>query len=118
MKVYQIMTRNPICTEATDFANEALQLMSSYELSELPVVEADKVVGAVRENKLMAKVIQNREVMTSAISEVMEEPMPVLDANEDIQSGIAKLKEHPAIVVKEFGRLIGVLSRHDVLGYL
>lgn len=98
--------------------DEALQLMSSYELSELPVVEADKVVGAVRENKLMAKVIQNREVMTAAISEVMEEPMPVLDANEDVQAGIAKLKEYPAIVVREFGRLIGVLSRHDVLGYL
>ncbi|MBI3258351.1 MAG: pyridoxal-phosphate dependent enzyme [Ignavibacteriae bacterium] len=97
---------------------EALQLMSNYELSELPVVEGDKVVGAVRENKLMGKVIENRDAMAALISETMEEPMPVLDAHEDIQSGIAELKEHPAVVVREFGRLIGVLSRHDVLGYL
>lgn len=92
--------------------------MSSFEVSELPVVEHDKVVGAVRENKLMAKVIENREAMSLPVRELMEEPMPVLDASEDIQVGIATLKLHPAIVVREFGRLIGVLSRHDVLGYL
>ncbi|MFN8359945.1 MAG: cysteine synthase [Candidatus Kapaibacterium sp.] len=97
---------------------EALKLMSSFEVSELPVVEHDKVVGAVRENKLMAKVIENREAMSLPVRELMEEPMPVLDASEDIQVGIATLKLHPAIVVREFGRLIGVLSRHDVLGYL
>ncbi len=107
-----------VSVSPTQTVEEALNLMSSYELSELPVVEADKVVGAVRENKLMGKVIESRDAMAVSISEIMEEPMPVLDANENIQSGIAKLKEHPAVVVREFGRLIGVLSRHDVLGYL
>jgi predicted transcriptional regulator len=48
----------------------------------------------------------------------MDESMPQLDANDDIQSAIALLKEHPAIVILEFGRVMGVLSRHDVLGYL
>lgn len=107
-----------VSVSPTQAVEEALRLMSNYELSELPVVDADKVVGAVRENKLMGKVIENRAAMSALVSEVMEKPMPVLDAHEDIQSGISKLKNHPAVVVQEFGRLIGVLSRHDVLGYL
>jgi cystathionine beta-synthase len=97
---------------------DALGLMNEYEISELPVVEADKIVGTLRENKVMGKVISNRATLQDAVSTVMEEPMPVLDAHEDIKSGLDILREYPALVVLEFGRPLGVLSRHDVLGYL
>lgn len=97
---------------------EALQLMNEFEVSEVPVVDNDRILGTLRENKIMGKVIANRATLDDHVDSVMEEPMPVIDAHEDIKSGIDILREHPALVVSEFGRPMGVLSRHDVLDYL
>ncbi len=98
--------------------NEALSLMSSYEVSDLPVVDGEQLVGTIRENKLMSAVIQNRGVLEQGISELMDAPSPIVDAHEDVQAAIVLLKTSPMIVVSEFGRLAGVVTRHDVLDYL
>lgn len=97
---------------------ETLKLMNSHEISELPVLDGGKIVGSVRENKLMGQLLQNREIHNEPVRSYMEEPMPVMNADEDIQAGINNLKDFPAIVVEEFGRLIGVITRHDVIEYL
>jgi cystathionine beta-synthase len=98
---------------------EALGRMSRYEISEMPVLaDGGKLLGTVRENRLMAKVIADRGILAAEITEVMDEPMPVLDSHEDIQSAINVLKEFPAVIVSEFGRVVGVVSRHDVLEYI
>jgi cystathionine beta-synthase len=98
--------------------DEALQLMGEFEVSELPVIEDGKAIGTVRENKLMARVISDRNALHTPLAQIMEDAMPVLNAREDIQAGIAALRDYPAVLVSEFGRLIGVISRHDVLEYI
>lgn len=97
---------------------EALSLMSSYEVSDLPVIDGDKLVGTIRESKLMGAVIQDRLVIERPVSEFMEAPSPIVDAHEDIHAAIQLLRNTPMIVISEFGRLSGVLTRHDVLEYL
>lgn len=97
---------------------ECLSLMSTHEISEIPVIDQGKMVGSVRENKLMSRLIQERESSMLPVSEIMEEPMPILKSEEDIQSGIQELKEYPAVAVEEFGRIIGVITRHDVIEFI
>lgn len=97
---------------------EALALMSSYELSGVPVVESDHVLGVVRENKLMASVIANRDTLSTSVSELMAEPPSIIDGHEPIETAIAKLRTEPLVVVADFGRPTGILTRHDVLEYL
>ena len=67
---------------------EALSLMSSYELSEIPVIDDGAVVGTVRENKLMAAVIDDRSRIDQSVSTIMEGPATILDAHEDIAKAI------------------------------
>lgn len=97
---------------------ECLSLMSTHEISEIPVIDQGKMVGSVRENKLMSRLIQERESSILPVSVIMEEPMPILKSEEDIQSGIQELKEYPAVAVEEFGRIIGVITRHDVIEFI
>jgi len=97
---------------------EALSLMSSYEVSDLPVIDGDQLVGTVREAKLMGAVIVNRSTIESEIATLMERPVPTLDAQEPVDAAIKSLKDVPMVVVREFGRFTGVLTRHDVLEYL
>ncbi|MEN9795974.1 MAG: hypothetical protein RLZZ150_951 [Bacteroidota bacterium] len=103
---------------STATVNEALSLMSSYEVSDLPVVDGDTLVGTTREAKLMSAVIGDRLVLERPVADLMEQPAPIVDAHEHVQAAIGMLKTSPMIVVSEFGRLSGVLTRHDVLEYL
>lgn len=103
---------------STATVNEALSLMSSYEVSDLPVIDGESLVGTTREAKLMSAVIGDRLVLERPVADFMEQPAPIVDAHDHVQSAIGMLKSAPMIVVSEFGRLSGVLTRHDVLEYL
>jgi predicted transcriptional regulator len=105
-----------ISSDAT--VEHALQLMQEYEISEMPVIDNGISVGTLRENKLMAKVIADRSVLSALVKQVQEEPMPILDATEDVQSAINLLKTHHAILVSDYGSLSGVLSRHDIIDFI
>jgi cystathionine beta-synthase len=98
--------------------HEALALMGSYEVSDVPVIDNDELVGTVKETKLMGAVINDRSVIEQSITSFMDRPSPIMDAHGDIQSAIFALKDAPMLVVAEFGRITGVLTRHDVIGYL
>lgn len=97
---------------------EALSLMESYEVSEVPVIDHDAVCGVVRESKLMSAVLNDRQIISQTVTDYMEGACPTIDSHADVQAAITQLKGSPIIVVSEFGRLSGVLTRHDVLAYL
>lgn len=104
--------------ESTGTVQDALSLMQSHGVSDMPVIDGDELVGTVRENKLMAIVIENRQAISRTVLGLMEAPAPIVDAHDDISKGIALLRTVPMVVVSEFGRLSGVITRHDVLEYL
>ena len=97
---------------------QTLDLMTQYEISELPVMDEGKVLGRVRENRLFARVLEDRSITDSTVETVMEEPMPIVDAHADVKDAITLLRESPSILVEDFGRIIGIVSRHDVLEYI
>jgi cystathionine beta-synthase len=92
--------------------------MSSYEVSDMPVIDGDQLVGTVRESKLMASVIADRDTIEREIAAYMERPVPIFESQEPVDAAIKALKDVPMIVVREFGRFTGVLTRHDVLEFL
>ena len=94
---------------------EALGLMDTHGLSQLPVIEDGKAVGSVRESHLMGRLLENRELLQAPVREVMDKPFPVVNDNVEIERARQYLKSSPAILVEEYGRIIGIITRHDVL---
>jgi len=99
----------------SDPVGDALRRMNEYGLSQLPVLDDSKSVGSVREGRLLAKVVKNRELLTSPVSEVMEPPFPVVNENVAVETAVKYLKNSPAILVEEYGRIVGIVTRYDVL---
>src|SRR5205085_27813 len=95
--------------------NDALQLMNSYGLSQLPVLDEGRSVGSLREGKLMAKLLGKRELMEARGAEVMERGFPVVAEDLGMQSAVKHLRNSPALLVEEYGRIVGIITRHDVL---
>ena len=48
----------------------------------------------------------------------MEESLPVLDENADAKQAVNILRSSPAVLVEEFGKISGIVTRHDILEFL
>src|SRR5215471_18148377 len=95
--------------------SDALQLMNTFGLSQLPVLDQGKSVGSVREGRLMAKLLNNRELLKEPVSQLMEKKFPVVSEDVGLETAVKYLKDSPAILVEEYGRTVGIITRYDVL---
>ncbi|HWS88584.1 MAG TPA: pyridoxal-phosphate dependent enzyme [Pyrinomonadaceae bacterium] len=98
-----------------DTVSAALTQMDKHGVTQLPVVEEGKSVGSVRENRLLAKVLGDRDLLGADISQVMEPAFPVVDVDATSAEVTRLLRRHPAVLVEEFGRITGIITRHDML---
>ena len=108
-------TPHLVSVSPNHLVSDAIQLMNSYGLSQLPVLDEGKSVGSLREGKLMAKLLDNRELLQSRVGEVMEKGFPVIADDVGMESAVKSLRNSPAILVEEYGRIVGIITRHDVL---
>jgi cystathionine beta-synthase len=98
-----------------DTVASALEKMDDLGLTQIPVLEEGRAVGSLRENRVLAKVVRNRELLNSSVSEVMEASFPTVDVDASSSEVTRRLQTSPAVLVEEYGRIIGIITRHDVL---
>jgi cystathionine beta-synthase len=99
----------------TDLVANALAKMNELGLSQIPVMEDGKSVGSLRENHLLAKVFSDRDLLEAPVSKVMDKGFPTVDVDDDINIVSRKLRTNPAVLIEEYGRITGIITRHDVL---
>jgi cystathionine beta-synthase len=98
-----------------DKLSHALATMNELGLTQIPVLEEGRPVGALRENRVLAKVVRNRHLLESPVSDVMEASFPTVDVDASAQEVTKRLQSSPAVLVEEYGRIVGIITRHDVL---
>lgn len=94
---------------------EALKLMNEHGVTQLPVLSEGNPVGSLRESRVLAKLLENRDLMTAPVSGIMEESFPVVDEAVSLNEVSHKLLTAPAVLVEEYKRIIGIITRTDVL---
>lgn len=99
----------------TDTVGVALERMDELGLTQIPVLDEGKAVGALRENRVLAKVVRDRELLNTSVSEVMESSFPIVDVDASSTEVTRRLQTSAAVLVEEYGRIIGIITRHDVL---
>jgi cystathionine beta-synthase len=104
-----------VSVKPTDSVVDALAQMDDQGLSQIPVLDEGRAVGALRENRVLAKVFRDRELLNTPVSEVMESPFPIVDVDASSNEVTRRLQSSPAVLVEEYGRIVGIITRHDVL---
>jgi cystathionine beta-synthase len=98
---------------------QALNLMSTYGVSQIPVLENGECVGGLIEGTLMTKALAQPSLLDRPVREVMEQPFPEVSADTSAERvGSMLSRESPATLVRKDGKLIGIVSRYDVLQQL
>ncbi|MCJ2519774.1 MAG: cystathionine beta-synthase [Candidatus Thermoplasmatota archaeon] len=108
-----------VTVEADERVMRAVELMGDYTISQLPVLESGKLVGSIREEALLAKLVKRPDLTDAKIKGVMEEPFPTVDSREDLEK-VCKLllRGTPAVIVTSGDEFQGIVTRFDVVEYL
>jgi cystathionine beta-synthase len=111
-------------THPSETIRDAINILREYGVSQMPVVGAEppvmagEVAGSVTERELLSAVYEGRAKLTDAVAEHMGAPLPLIGAGEPVQAAAKMLRECDAVMVVEEGKPAGVLTRHDLLGFL
>jgi cystathionine beta-synthase len=93
--------------------------MSLHDVSQLPVMDGSDCVGSVSDWSLSAKSLENTKLLDSTVSDVMDSPFPVVDANQPVDAVVKLLsKSSPALLVREDDTVQGIVTRSDLLHYV
>jgi cystathionine beta-synthase len=114
-----------VLARTTDRVGAAIDLLQAHGISQLPVSEAaegdaiDGVVGSVTEKGLLDRTYRDPAVVERTVGEVMDKPLPTVDAPEALDDAFALLSGGaPALVVVEQGRAAAVVTKLDLLEFL
>lgn len=95
---------------------EAVQILNEKGFSQIPVFDKNRQpVGSIKEGKLMAEILGNRDILDKKVSDIMSESFPVVNSQMDLHDVREKLKTSRAVLVGDFGRIIDVITRYDLI---
>ena len=107
--------RELVTVAPDELVSAALAKMNELGLTQIPVLEDGKSVGSLRENHLLAKVFNERELLEAPVSKIMDKGFPIVDVDDDVNLVSRKLRSSPAVLIEEYGRITGIITRHDLL---
>lgn len=119
MKSHNNGTGNALVAASPEMTvREGLELMNEKGFSQLPVVEEGKSVGSLRDNRVMAAVLEDRDLLDSPVRSVMEPSFPVVSHSTEISAATRLLTDARAILVEDYGIITGIITRHDLVQVL
>lgn len=111
-------------THPSETVRDAIGILREYGVSQMPVVGAEppvmagEVAGSVSERELLSAVFEGRAQLADAVALHMSPPLPLIGAGEQASAAAKALRDVDAVMVVEEGKPAGVITRHDLLGYL
>lgn len=98
---------------------QALNLMTTYNVSQLPVIDGTEGVGAVSEQALMARALEDPQALDRPVTDVMDPPFPVVEADYPLERlGALLSRQTPAALIRRDGKIAGIVTRYDLLHQL
>jgi cystathionine beta-synthase len=111
-------------THPSETLRDAIEILREYGVSQMPVVGAEppvmagEVAGSVSERDLLSAVFEGRANLSDAVKTHMSAPFPLIGAGEPVSAATKTLGDTDAVMVVDDGKPVGVITRHDLLGFV
>jgi CBS domain-containing protein len=137
--IADIMTANPVTTEADASLHEAARLLLRHRVGSLPVVHRGLLVGIITPADLVERLIPRKHTRWwmlftdperlarecqrargTTVGEVMTHPVIALPPDATVEAAVHLMRDHRIgrVPVADHGHLVGIVSHSDLLRVL
>jgi cystathionine beta-synthase len=118
--ILRTMPRRKLMSAASsDTVADSVLLMKEHGISQLPVVDDGRLVGILTESDVLGKLVDGRATLSSAVAEVMFRKVTTVKESDEASKLIEIFASGMAgLVVDEAGRLVGIVTKMDLVDRL
>jgi cystathionine beta-synthase len=110
--------REVITVSPEQTGEEAIQLFREHDISQVPVVEDGKVVGALREITLAKMLHDGNDPRHISVRTIMARPMPAAEDTTDVDEVYRLLMSGSSgVIVTRAGRIVDIVTRIDMVNF-
>ena len=110
--------RATITVGPTDVLTTAHNRLRNAGISQLPVMENDRLAGVLTEDAIMQFVFGKPELMNAPVKDAMQTAYIQLEKDADLNNLVAMLHVQPYAAVVDGEDFLGLITRSDVLNHL
>ncbi len=96
----------------------AYKRMKLYDVSQLPVMEEDRIVGILDESDLLLGVMETHEHFDEKVESVMVRDLTFIQRDEPIRNLLPIFSQDYVAIVMDGDKFLGLITRLDLLNHL
>ena len=110
--------RDTVVVGPNDTLTVAYQRMKMYDVSQLPVMDGDRIVGIVDESDVLLHVYGEEKRFLDPVSTAMVSKLDQLDVTASMESLLPVFDRGHVAIVMDGAKFLGLITRIDLLNYL
>ncbi|TWT18647.1 pyridoxal-phosphate dependent enzyme [Luteimonas marina] len=110
--------RDTVVLAPGDLLVTAYQRMKLYEISQLPVMDGDNIVGILDESDVLLHVYGDEARFRDPVSTAMVSKLDILDVKSPVESLLPVFDRGHVAIVVDGSRFLGLITRIDLLNWL
>ncbi|MBL8256979.1 MAG: pyridoxal-phosphate dependent enzyme [Pseudoxanthomonas mexicana] len=110
--------RDTVVVSPTDLLTTAYQRMKLYDVSQLPVMEGDRLAGIVDESDVLLHVYGDEMRFRDPVSTAMVSKLDRLDVRSPIEALLPVFDRGQVAIITDGDAFLGLITRIDLLNYL
>jgi len=120
VNVRNIMHSPVIHTSSDSSIEDAARIMEEHGFSQMPVIDKGVPVGSISTDQIVHSMTDQdiKKVSHLLVRNIMGESFPTVSPTSDANTVSRILEQHPAVLVLETGKVLGVMTRHDIMKML
>ena len=109
-----------VAIDPTTVVRTALSLLRHHDIGQVPVLAGTKNLGSFLEDEVLRRGLADETVLSRSVATVLAPPFSEIPADAPVAEVLRRLKEEKTLLVRDTATNtpVGILTRHDLLGFL
>ena len=110
------MTPEIISISSDSKVKDAVSLMNTYNISQIPIIEeTGQNTGSLTAKKIQKLITDNPDIINAKVRDVKQLSFPEVEKTWSLQDISKLLSKYPAVLVKENDKYIGIITDSNFL---
>ena len=110
-----ILTPEIISISPDSTVKDAVELMTKYNISQIPILENNQNFGSITSKKIQKYITDDPVILNLKVTDIKELPFPEVEKNWNVKDISSLLIKYPAVLVKEDKSFIGIITDSNFL---